>query len=616
MLNLLLAATAFAPQGPGTSLAPVVINEFVYDDSGTDEWEFVELYNRSSAPVDISGWQILCNDDSSPGYGGSGAGGVPTHTIVPGTILQPGAFYLLGNALLVPSPVPGVSQVLPANGLENGSYDTVELWDAATPPALIDGIVYEVGGHTGLLPPWPMEGRGIYGDLSCGNGPASSAQRLVDGWDNDANETDFRMGLPTPGASNTPLGSVPYIDVFDGGTVGQNVTGWSGGWVLPKYVDPTVLDTQNTHVKPPSPQGGLAMSFWDNSGGGNAVYLETAPTTDIVVETYAWFEPIMSPVNPAPYTPSVPLIIADTYNVADGEWWALGVRGTVAQNGNPPNIGGYFATVAQGVGTRYHQLTGICWAHFRTPTGSDLYLLDCAGASDTDPVGATVLAGPIAIQTGINDGWQRIRLHVQGNTVVANFGGTFGFDDGQRFVASTSTMTLGSVYAAYREAVLFNSNGNAGLHPPLFDLMDVHIPSTQVTFLGTPSPTTSGTPAIYSDGLPIVGTSGWAIGATGLVPAGAPNSAFAGIVIGFSSFPLGYPIPNTPPTVQAYVLPIITSSIGFADQTGNASWTFPLPQNSAFIGVSIVAQVVDYDPALPAIIPIGSSQAIEAIIGQ
>ena len=132
----------------------------------------------------------------------------------------------------------------------------------------------------------------------------------------------------------------------------------------------------------------------------------------------------------------------------------------------------------------------------------------------------------------------------------------------------------------------------------------------------TYSPMGLNSATIYSDGLPIVGTTGWAIGATGLVPAGAPNAAFSGIVIGFSSFPFGYPIPNAPATVQAYVLPIVSSSVGFADQSGNASWTFPLPANSAFIGVSIVAQVVDYDPLVPAIIPIGSSQAIEAVIGQ
>ena len=36
----------------------VVINEFVYDDSGGDDRQFVELYNSGVGAVDISGWTI------------------------------------------------------------------------------------------------------------------------------------------------------------------------------------------------------------------------------------------------------------------------------------------------------------------------------------------------------------------------------------------------------------------------------------------------------------------------------------------------------------------------------------------------------------------------------
>jgi hypothetical protein len=619
MLDLLLAAAAFAPQGPGTSSAPVVINEFVYDDGGTDDWEFVELYNRSGAPIDISGWHIVNNDSASPGYGGSGGGAVPTHVVLPGTILAPGGFYLIGNALVVPAAVPGVSQVMPANGLENGSYDTIELWtgDPAQPTSTqIDTVIYEIGGGTMPLPPWTLEGKGIYGDLACGNGPAnwSSAQRTFDGWDDDRNETDFRMGFPTPGAPNLPTGSLPYFDSFDTGVAGAGIPGWSPGFVTAKYVDPTVVDPQNRTQKPASPAGGLAMSIWDSTGGGNSVYLEVAPTSDIVVETFAYFEPIMTPVNPVPYTPT-PAALLDHYNTADGEWWAVGVRGTVAPNGNPPDVGGYFAAIQLGVGTRYHHLTGICWAHFRTPTFSQLYLLDCTGVSSTDPFGYTVLAGPIDIVPNVTDGWQRIRLHVQGDTVVANFGGTYGYDDGLRFAGKTTTTTLSTVYATYREALLHNLNGTAGCHPPLFDLFDAHTPSTSVTTFGSPSPTTAGTPSIFSDGLPILGTTGWRLGATGMVPAGAPNHSFCGLVLGFSSFPLGYPLPGTPPTVLAYVLPILASNVGFADATGTVSWGLSLPQNPALTGLTIVGQVVDFDFALPFAAPIGTSQAIEARLG-
>ena len=84
MLALLLAS-AFAPQGPGPSTAPVVINEFCYDDSSTDDKEFLELYNRTNAPIDISGWSIVGSDPS-------GANG-PGVVIPASTILAPGGYW-------------------------------------------------------------------------------------------------------------------------------------------------------------------------------------------------------------------------------------------------------------------------------------------------------------------------------------------------------------------------------------------------------------------------------------------------------------------------------------------------------------------------------------------
>ena len=58
----------------GTALAQprVVINEFAYDDTGTDNLEFIELYNADTVPVDISGWIVDCGDqltgDNNPDF--------------------------------------------------------------------------------------------------------------------------------------------------------------------------------------------------------------------------------------------------------------------------------------------------------------------------------------------------------------------------------------------------------------------------------------------------------------------------------------------------------------------------------------------------------------------
>ena len=68
----------------------VVINEFAYDDTGTDNLEFIELYNADTVAVDISGWIVDCGDqltgDNNPDF-----------VIPPGTILQPGQYYVIGT---------------------------------------------------------------------------------------------------------------------------------------------------------------------------------------------------------------------------------------------------------------------------------------------------------------------------------------------------------------------------------------------------------------------------------------------------------------------------------------------------------------------------------------
>lgn len=622
MLDLLLASAMFSPQGPGTSSAPVVINEFSYDDAGTDDYEFVELYNRSAGPVDISGWKVVVNDSQSPGYGGTGTGAVPTHVIPAGTILAPGAFYLLGNVAIVPVAVPGVSQILPANSIENGGtytaveWESIELQDSTG--AILDSLVYEMGYSSGPYGPHPLEGHGFFGDLACGGvGLPISIGRFQDGWDDNNNTTDFLVGMaPTPGATNNRASTLPYFDQFDTGSLSAVIPGWRNGFVFPKYVDPTIVDGQNLNAKPASPAGGLAMSIWDSTGGGNAVYLDQAPAADVVVETYAWFDPAMTPFNPAGYTP-LPTIQPGLYNLGDGETWFLGVRGSCSANANPPDVTGtYFSQIALGVSLRHHYLTGIAWVLQRTTSYSRLYLVDLKdGAAIGNVNNYTILAGPIDIVQGVSDGWQRLRLQVQGHRVEANFGGTFGVDDGQRFVATTNTTGPGLVYLGYREALLFNNNTTAGCHPPLFDQFDVHVPTTLVNFLGTASPTSLGTPTIDCAGMPILGSAGFAVTGTGMMPLGSPTGAFCGLALGFATFAPGYPIAGAPPTATGYLLPVLTSTIGFASPTGAVSFPFPIPVDAGFLGLMVAGQLIDLDFSLPYPAPIGMSGAIEFTIG-
>ncbi|MGE3175732.1 MAG: lamin tail domain-containing protein [Planctomycetota bacterium] len=628
MLHLFLAASALAPQGPGTSTAPVVINEFVYDDGGTDNFEFVELYNRSLVPVDISGWKIVCRDEGSPTLSGVGTGGDVTNIIEPGTILAAGAFYVVGMNTIVPVVIPSVAQQtdmgLATQGtaamLENGPADTVELWDLAN--NVIDSVVYEIGGQPAFSPPIApnpaivVEGFGIYGDLAVGDttpaGPDSSCGRVVDGLDNDQNSSDFvAIMRPTPGASNNTFSSLPYNDNFDNGGIGADVNGWITGFVPPQYIDPTQVSAQNLNPKPPSPQGGLAMSVWDSTGGGNGSSLDTSTVTDIVVETYVYLDGPMAPVDPTPYSPTLPPLTANTYNVADGEWWCLGVRGTITGNSNPPDVPGtYYADIAQGVGFRPHWVTGIAWAHFRTPTYSRLFLVDLKdGPSNVDPVNMNVI-GFVDIVTGLNDGWQRIRLQVQGNEILASFGGTYGCGDGTSFYATTTTTGAGNIYVGYREALLYNVNGTAGCHPPVFDEFTAHAPTTTKTFFGTGSPQSNAVvPQIGGTAYPLIGTPSFAINGSSMLP------GLAVLALGFTILPPpGFPVPGAPAGTNGYLVPDLTFP-AFPTVGGDATVPLPIPCAVPFLGAPFATQWIVFDAGLAASLQIAVSGAMQTTIG-
>lgn len=607
MSRFLLAAGLLASQG----FAQVVINEFQYDDAGTDDFEFVELYN-AGPPIDISGWTIVNRDSASPVYGGAGID--PTHVIPPATILLTGGYYVLGNAL-----VPNVNLVLASGMLENDN-ESIELYDAAN--VLQDSVCYEMGLGAFGTPPLahPLEGKGFYGDLATGN-LTSSIGRIFDGYDTNQNSVDFVCSaLPTPGGSNNETGAVAYSETFDGGSLLGIIPGWNRGFVFPRYVDPTTVDAQNRTTKPASPQGGLAMSIWDNTGGGNAIQFASAPASDVVVECYAWIEPLMSPVNPSvgpPYNTTTIAVQPGNYNWADGETWSIGCRGTIGANANPANVNGtYYNDIGLGVGLRPHQASGIAWVYYRTRSYAQLWLVDLKdGASAANPTNFTVIGGPINITAGVNDGWQRLRLHVQGNVVVGNFGGTYGYDDGVRFAGTTTTTQLGKVYVGYREAVLYDQNGGgtAGCHPPLFDAFDIHLPTTSKSFYGAGSPLANAVvPGIDADGLAILGSTGFGIKGNNLFPSG-----FSYLAIGLNFFPVGFQIPSAPPGANAYLFPLDFEFFLFPDAFGNVTQTIPLPQDPNLNGIPFVAQIASFDPGLLAYaLPIGVTQPMQMTLGR
>lgn len=565
--SVILLATVVLPQGQGSSTAPVVINEFSYDDTGANDRVFVELYNRSAAPVDISGWVLQ-------GYDGTAAtttnGSV---TIPPSTILSAGQFYVIGQALGVPNvdlDVPSMDTVL-----ETGP-DGVALLDLAS--AVIDGVVWEYEGWTNPVPAW-LEGDGMFGDTLNSDSNPQSASRVFDGFDNDTNGCDFRVARWSPGTSNDAAHSSGpvYINDFDDPVGSTTSADFNYSFVPGTTEDPATL------LLPPSPQGGNCSIWYDPTGGGNANYFSTASRSDTIIECYAFV-----------YGPS------KSMDGDDVETWAIGVRGSTDSFGDPPNVNGLYAYA--GVTTWDPGITGVAWFAAVDQNGTNLYLVDFNdGGNDF-----TILHGPIAI---ISDAWIRLRLSVVGGDVVGNIGGTFGCDDGTRYTASGVSDCIGSAYIQYRENV-----SAGGAHRPLtLDALRI-APNSAAGFalVGAGSPTTVGVPAITGNGLPTVGNLGFAIDGSNL----APNSfGFMLINIGSPQLP-GIQLPGAPTGALLFVNNVGAATIlNINGPNGMTTNALPIPCDTLFSDLPLEAQIVDVDLNMPDPLPVGTSPGLSIIVG-
>lgn len=575
LLTTACLAAALAPQGPGTSTAPVVINEFVYDDSSTDDKEFVELYNRTNAPVDISGWSLIADDPTTTN---------PAYTIPAGTILLPGAYYVVGSGT-----VPNVSLVVGTSNLWENDNESLELVDAAL--VVIDSIAYEAArGSWGLH---PKEGVGLQGDLVTSDTNPQSWQRRQDGYDSDDNGRDFCIMHWTPGAANGSAQNVlpGYTQKFDDVVGASLIADFNFGFVAPNVQDPAAITNYTASVLtiPPSPQGGNVGVFSDPTGGGNASYLKVGASEQFLLEAYV-------------YVQGGNAAFATTGTTGDGEAWALGVTGTTNGAAHPPNVNGYHAAIpCTGM---IPGATGLGWFAYVQQLQTSIYLVDMGHGG----TGFTVLAGPIVATTGVNDGWQRLRLRIDGGDLVANFGGTFGLDDGQRFTATGVGNMGGTVYFQYRECIVDNTL----MTPLILDRLEVFgITAHGVTFGGTGSPTTVGTPAIgTTGGNPVIGNGSFAVTGGALVP-----STLGVMLFSLGNLDPGYAIPGAAPTALGYVNPILGSILWVADGTGNATIALPLPGINSIAGLPLCLQLLDVDLALPFALPIGTSPGMQVLVG-
>ncbi len=94
----------------------IVINEIFYQGLGASAEQWVELYNRSASPVDLSGWKF------SEGV---------SYTFLPGTVLPAGGYLVVAwDTAAFATLHPGVTALGPFSGSLSGAGETLSLSDA------------------------------------------------------------------------------------------------------------------------------------------------------------------------------------------------------------------------------------------------------------------------------------------------------------------------------------------------------------------------------------------------------------------------------------------------------------------------------------------------------
>lgn len=159
------------------------INEFDYEQAGTDEGEFIELLNAGECAAALADLTLeLVNGNDGKVYGHYALAEVAPS-------LEPGQRLVLGDANVLaalPSGVPSVA--LNASGLQNGP-DGLRI---VTGERVIDAVAYggEVMGAS-------------EGGFTVADEGESALARCPDGFDTGDGAVDFRLAAPSPGAPNS-----------------------------------------------------------------------------------------------------------------------------------------------------------------------------------------------------------------------------------------------------------------------------------------------------------------------------------------------------------------------------------------------------------------------------
>ncbi len=239
-LGLVGCGATGAPEIGSTSAAitgsPVVINEV--ESSGGIPGDWIELYNASPATVDLSGWELLDNDNTHPPYV------VPT-----GTLIVSGGLLVVDEAQL---------------GFGLGASDSVRLFDPGG--TLVDSFV------------WTAHAATTYGRCADGSGSfVTTVSGKTKGAANDCpiklNEVESSGGIPGD-----------WVELFNAGPSPVDVSGYK------------FLDNDDTHVPYVIPAGttlpaGAYMTLEEAQFGFGLGSADSARIFDAqggLLESFSW----------------------------------------------------------------------------------------------------------------------------------------------------------------------------------------------------------------------------------------------------------------------------------------------------------------------------------------
>ena len=223
----------------------LIVNEVDYDMPLTDDSEFIEIYNKQSFPIDLSGVSIVRTN-------GDGAGnGAEYSTRIDLDSLQSldGESYLVAGASSVIATLDASIKTLAfdqaENNIQNGQQDAIVLFDRVT-GTVVSSASYE-GGTTNAT----IDGQAGYNlvhgtamtAVDPGNTAPGSIARLPNGTTSGDDDNDWSaISIPTPGAANASYATLvineidynqpledttEFIEIYNKGSAALDLSGVS-----------------------------------------------------------------------------------------------------------------------------------------------------------------------------------------------------------------------------------------------------------------------------------------------------------------------------------------------------------------------------------------------------